>query len=89
MISVKNLTYDDIKHPVNLNNKDFINNKYAYYKWLRENAPVYKGKLMIVNMYFLSRYDDCVSLLKDPRFVRNRTTATGWWALSHPFAQIG
>ena len=30
-----------------------------------------------MDAYFLSRYDDCVNFLKDPRFVRNRTTATG------------
>ena len=66
-----------IKHPINLTNKQFINNKVAYYKWLRENAPVYKGKVAVISLYFVSRYEDCVSMLKDPRFVRNRTTATG------------
>jgi cytochrome P450 len=38
---------------------------------------VYKGKLSIITIYLLSRYDDCVALLKDPRFVRDRTTVTG------------
>jgi cytochrome P450 len=65
------------KPPTNLGSKAFIANKYAYYKWLREEAPVYKGKISIINAYFLSRYDDCVHMLKDPRFIRNRTTATG------------
>lgn len=77
MIATAEITDADIKHPLNLTNADFINNKYAYYKWMREEAPVYKGKVSVISMYFVSRYDDCVSILKDPRIVRNRTTATG------------
>ncbi|MGC1396242.1 MAG: cytochrome P450 [Coleofasciculaceae cyanobacterium] len=63
--------------PLDLNSKEFVNNKYAYYKRLREEAPVFQGKVSVIDAYFLSRYDDCVNFLKDPRFVRNRTTATG------------
>lgn len=77
MIASTKLTRSDIQEPLNLTSKAFIANKYAYYRWLREEAPVYKGKISIINVYLLSRYDDCVHMLKDPRFVRNRTTATG------------
>ncbi len=77
MLATKALTRNDIKHPINVSDKTFTANKYAYYKWLREEAPVYKGKLSVINAYFLSRYDDCARMLKDPRFVRNRTTARG------------
>lgn len=73
----KPITSADMKKPLNLLSKDFSDNKYAYYKWLRENDPVHKGKLAVMNIFLLSRYDDCVSVLKDPRIVRNRTTATG------------
>ncbi len=66
-----------INHPLNVASKDFTANKYMYYGWLRDHAPVYKGKMMVMNVYFLSRYEDCLSVLKDPRFVRNRATATG------------
>ncbi|NEP13977.1 MAG: cytochrome P450 [Symploca sp. SIO2C1] len=66
-----------IKQPINVGSKEFTDNKYEYYKWLREEAPVCQGKLSIINAYFISRYEDCVNFLKDPRFVRNRTTATG------------
>lgn len=66
-----------LKLPPDLNSQAFANNKYEYYKWMREEAPVFHGKLSVIDSYVLSRYDDCVSLLKDPRFVRNRTTATG------------
>ena len=67
----------DLKTPVNVLNKHFGENKHAYYKWLHANDPVHKGKLSIMNIMLLSRYEDCVSILKDPRIVRNRTTATG------------
>lgn len=66
-----------MKHPINLNSADFIANRYEYYRWFREEAPVYKGNMSVIKTYFVSRYDDCVTVLKDPRFVRNRTTATG------------
>ena len=67
----------EIKEPIDVNSKEFTNNKYEYYKLLREEYPVCKGKVSVMDAYFLSRYDDCVNFLKDPRFVRNRTTATG------------
>jgi cytochrome P450 len=68
---------DSITHPIDITSTEFIQHKDAYYRWLREEAPVYKGKLSIINVYLLSRYDDCVAMLKDPRFVRDRTTVTG------------
>lgn len=85
MIAAKKPTSADIKQPINLNSKAFADNKYAYYRWLREEAPVHRGKLSVITVYMLSRYDDCVRLLKDPRFVRNRTTATGGKRLPFPF----
>lgn len=67
----------EIKESIDVNSFEFTNNKYEYYKLLREEYPVCKGKVSVMDAYFLSRYDDCVNFLKDPRFVRNRTTATG------------
>ena len=84
MLAPKKLTSGDIKHPIKVTSKEFTVNKYVYYKWLREEAPVYKGKISILNAYLLSRYEDCVSMLKDPRFVRNRTTATGGGRMPFP-----
>jgi len=71
------LNHTTIKHPIDISSRAFIQHKEAYYRWLREEAPVYKGKLSIIGVYLLSRYDDCVAMLKDPRFVRDRTTVTG------------
>lgn len=66
-----------IKHPINVASRDFTDHKWDYYRWLREEAPVYRGRMSVIRAYFLSRYDDCLNMLGDPRFVRNRTTATG------------
>lgn len=77
MLANDTLDMQTIKHPIDISSRSFVEHKYAYYRWLREEAPVYKGKLSIISAYFLSRYGDCVAMLKDPRFVRNRTTITG------------
>lgn len=74
---MKTLSAADIKQPLNLIDADFINNRRAYYRYLREESPVHQAKIFILKIYVLSRYNDCVELLRDPRFVRNRTTATG------------
>nr|AIA15589.1 Cytochrome P450 [uncultured bacterium] len=77
MLATQALSRNDIKHPINVSSPAFTANKYAYYAWLREEAPVYKGKMSVISAYFLSRYEDCARMLKDPRFVRNRATARG------------
>lgn len=84
MLVTGELTEVEIKHPINLTSSDFNLNKYAYYKWLREEAPVYKGKMSLLNVYFISRYEDCVNILKDPRIIRNRSRATGGGRLPIP-----
>ena len=40
-------------------------------------APVCPGKISLLRVKLFTRYDDCARLAKDPRFVRNRTSATG------------
>jgi cytochrome P450 len=82
--SSEDLTGREIKQPINIGGKEFPANKFAYYKWLREEAPVCKAKISVLDVYLLSRYDDCVDLLRDPRFARNRTTATGGRRLPFP-----
>ena len=73
-----------MKHPLNLASQDFADHKYAYYEWMRENAPVYEGRISVMKMWFLTRYDDCVDMLRDPRFLRNRSTVTGGSRLPFP-----
>jgi cytochrome P450 len=75
----------DLKHPLNLSGQEFADRKYEIYEWLREEAPVYKARIFsLLKIHLLSRYDDCMALLKDPRFVRNRTTATGGGRMPFP-----
>jgi len=66
-----------LKTPPDLDSKKFAQNKYEYYKWLREESPVFHGKFIIPDSYILSRYEDCVMMLNDPRFIRDSSTITG------------
>lgn len=74
----------ETKQPINLNSRAFNENKYAYYQWMRDEAPVCKGTVTIFNAYLVSRYDDCLNMLRDPRLVRNRSRVTGGSRLPFP-----
>ena len=58
---------------LNLGSKDFSQHKYEYYAYLREHLPVAKGRVAMLKLHLVSRYADCMDLVKDPRFARNRT----------------
>ncbi len=51
-------------------------NPYRQYKSLREEAPVYLHPRL--GVWFLSRYDDVVATLRDPRFIANRTRSNAF-----------
>ena len=51
-------------------------NPYPRYSRLREEAPVYLHPRM--GVWILSRYDDVVSVLRDPRFIANRSRSNGF-----------
>ena len=78
------MSTSNLKFPFKITSKHFAKNKNAYYQWLRENEPVHFSRYFMMKVCLLSRYEDCVSLLKDPRFVRNRHTATGGSKLPFP-----
>jgi len=67
----------DIQTPLNLASQEFTERKYEIYPQLLEEHPVAPMKYSIIKGIMVTRYDDCRLVLKDPRFVRNRTTATG------------
>lgn len=67
----------DLSRPINLASEDFARNKFAYFERLREESPVHSVKISVLTIYAVSRYEDCTAILKDPRVVRNRSTATG------------
>ena len=63
--------FTKLQTPPNLASKEFANNKYEYYKWMRQEAPVALCKYVTGQAYVISRYEDCVALLTDPRVVRD------------------
>ncbi len=74
-------TSSTLQTPPDLMSKEFANNKYEYFKWMRTEAPVAHCKYVIGKAYVVSRYEDCVALLKDPRVVRDNRTID----ISSPF----
>ena len=75
----------DARRPVDLNGSAFHDHKYAWYEWMREEAPVCAGKISIMKVTLVSRYDDCKMVLGDPRFLRNRGRALGKGSSPMPF----
>ncbi len=67
----------DLSRPVNLTSPEFVNNKYQWYERIREERPVHRVRISVMTLYAVSRFDDCASITRDPRVVRNRSTATG------------
>ncbi len=67
----------DLTRPTNLALKAFVADKYAWYERIREERPVHRIRISVMTLHAVSRYEDCETVLKDPRVVRNRTTATG------------
>jgi len=65
------------RQPIRLASADFAAHKYTYYRWMLAETPIVEARIAFMRFHLVSRYDDCVALLKDPRFVRNRSTATG------------
>ena len=72
------------KGSLNATSPHFLSNKYAYYAWLREHAPIIKANVSVMKLNALSRYDDCAALMRDDRFVRDRGTASGKSSLPFP-----
>lgn len=63
--------------PVSLMSQEFQDKKGHFFEWMLEQAPICRSNLVVMKPYLVARYEDCLTVLKDPRFVRNRSTATG------------
>ena len=85
MVAATPLPEFDSSSPVDLNSQAFHDHKYLWYGWMREEAPVCTGKISIMKVTLVSRYDDCKMVLSDPRFVRNRGRARGKGSSPLPF----
>jgi len=60
--------------------RDFVDDPYPAYAWLREHAPVHKTRLPNgVEAYLVTRYDDVRSVLADPRLSKNAATSFPGW----------
>jgi cytochrome P450 len=61
--------------PADLTSDEFRSNPYPTYAYLRREAPVSRvriGKHQVV--WLITRYDDVLSAIKDPRFTKDRQT---------------
>ncbi len=67
----------DASRPINLGAPDFVQNKYDWYRWMLEEAPVCRGKISVMKISLVARYEDCRMVLTDERFGRNRGRAMG------------
>ena len=68
----------DLNHPINLSTDFYNNNVHEIFRWMRAEAPIYKGKLTRwKTVYLISRYADVEAALKDPRFVKNANNVQG------------
>lgn len=63
--------------PLSLLSPDFMDNQYACYDYLRRHLPVHPARIAFLKMMVVARYVDCMALVKDPRFGRNRARITG------------
>lgn len=71
--------------PLSLIDKHFIAHRWEYYKYLREQMPVHKVKMMGINLTVVARYEDCLMVAKDNElFGRDRAAITGGSKLPFP-----
>lgn len=66
-----------LQQPLKIGSREFAESKYEIYARMREQAPVCRVKMAGLEMYAVSRYQDCIDIVSDPRLARNRTKATG------------
>ena len=67
----------DASRPINMGAPNFVQHKYDWYRWMLEEAPVCQGKISVMKLNLVARYEDCRMVLTDERFVRNRGRAKG------------
>ncbi|MFF0904450.1 UNVERIFIED_CONTAM: cytochrome P450 [Kocuria sp. CPCC 205316] len=69
-----NAADSSIVHPITVGSPEFLADLDSHYAWLRDNAPVYKGRMAYMgeqDLWMVSRYADCRALLTDARFLRS------------------
>ena len=74
----------NFKKPLSLTSKYFHENKFEIYAYLRGHLPVHRVSILGLKLYATARYDDCLTVLKDDRFGRDRAAITGGGPLPFP-----
>ena len=75
MVAAHSMSRIDFEEPVKVNASGFQESKWELYRWMLEERPFCRVKISVMEMLYIARYEDCVELSKDPRFVRNRQNA--------------
>src|SRR4051794_6305692 len=61
---------------INFFNAEHKTKSYQTYQFLREQAPLYQMRDPLGEAYWvITRYEDVLAVLKDPRFIKNLRTA--------------
>jgi cytochrome P450 len=77
VVAASTQTEFDANRPIDLGSKEFAHNKYEWYRWMLEDSPACMGKISVMKINLVSRYEDCRMVLTDERFVRGRALALG------------
>lgn len=85
LINVKGNRMSNTVVPFELFSPDYFRDPYSALDWLRENSPVHRYVFPVGNvpMWVVTRYDDAVTILGDPRF------STAEWRGSPEFQASG
>jgi cytochrome P450 len=69
-----------VSAPPPLFSREFIDDPYPAYAWLREHAPIHRTRLPNgVEAYLVTRYDDVRAVLADPRLSKNAAVSYPGW----------
>lgn len=64
--------------PINFLKQQERQDCFAIFDWMLEHEPVHKGKASVMGVYYVARYADCVTLLKDrDLFTKERGKSKG------------
>lgn len=62
---------------IDITNAEFKAFAYPFYAGLRAESPIYRARVGAMGAWLVTRYDDVLSVLKDPRFVKEQRKVAG------------
>lgn len=75
MVAVERSASGSKAEVFDLGGKAFHSDKQALYERMRATGSVCRARISILKLQVFTRYEDCVAMVKDPRFVRDRAAA--------------